>query len=56
MDPADAPDYLSANLNGLATLVLSTDDRQRIEGWMAHKWALTSVLPPGHPYKNNPPS
>jgi len=40
----------------LAELVItvgtwSTDTRQRIEGYLAHKWGLTANLPAGHPYK-----
>ena len=34
---------------------LSTTDRQKIEGYLAHKWALTANLPAGHPYKNVAP-
>ena len=26
-----------------------------VEGYLAHKWNLTSLLPAGHPYKTNPP-
>jgi hypothetical protein len=38
----------------------TTDDRQRLEGYFAHRWGLTSLLPgaspgPEHPYKNSPP-
>jgi hypothetical protein len=29
----------------------STDTRQRIEGYLAHKWGLTADLPSDHPYK-----
>jgi hypothetical protein len=29
----------------------STDTRQRIEGYLAHKWGLTANLPNDHPYK-----
>ena len=35
--------------------VLSTADRQRLEGYLAHKWGLTNNLPAGHPYKYEPP-
>jgi hypothetical protein len=28
---------------------LSTTDRQNVEGYLANKWKLTSLLPPGHP-------
>jgi hypothetical protein len=36
--------------------VLDTPTRQRIEGYLAHKWGLEGNLPPGHPYKNSPPT
>ena len=35
--------------------LISTNDRQRVEGYLAHKWGLTANLPSDHPYKNNPP-
>ena len=35
--------------------VASTDTRQRMEGYLAHKWGLTAGLPGGHPYKSTPP-
>jgi hypothetical protein len=31
---------------------LNTAQRQAIEGYLAHKWGLTSDLPATHPYKN----
>ena len=34
---------------------LSDDDRQSIEGYIAHKYAVTSFLNTDHPYKSNPP-
>jgi hypothetical protein len=34
----------------------STDTRQRIEGYLAHKWGLAANLPNDHPYKVNPPA
>lgn len=34
-------------INGL----VSTTDRQNIEGYLAHKWGLTEKLPSNHPYK-----
>jgi hypothetical protein len=35
---------------------LSDDpQRQRIEGYLAHKWGLTANLPASHPYRNRPP-
>jgi len=39
-------------LSGLA----STDTRQRIEGYLAHKWGLTANLPSDHPYKTVGPT
>jgi hypothetical protein len=29
--------------------------RQKVEGYLAHKWGLTANLPSEHPYKNNAP-
>jgi hypothetical protein len=34
---------------------VSIADKERIEGYLAHKWGLTANLPAGHPYKTNPP-
>ena len=34
---------------------LSTDDRQRVEGYLAWKWGNYSYLPSSHPYKNSKP-
>ena len=36
--------------------VLSTADRQRVEGYLAWKWGLEANLPAGHPYKSLPPT
>jgi len=30
---------------------LTTDERQKVEGFLAHKWDLTGKLPSDHPYK-----
>jgi hypothetical protein len=35
---------------------LSDADRRRVEGYLAHRFALTASLPSGHPYKSNPPT
>ena len=35
--------------------VLDTEERVKIEGYLAHKWLLSSLLPVNHYYKNNPP-
>ena len=34
----------------------STTDRQLVEGYLAWKWGIESLLPVGHPYKNFKPS
>ena len=35
----------------IGTGVLSAVNRQKLEGWAAHKYGLTGNLPSGHPYK-----
>jgi hypothetical protein len=37
------------------TTPLTTGERQQVEGYLASKWGLRSNIPPGHPFKNNPP-
>ena len=39
----------------ISTAVWSTSDRQRIEGYLAHKWGLVANLPSNHPYKTVAP-
>jgi hypothetical protein len=34
---------------------LTTTERERVEGYLAHKYALTANLPSDHPYKSGPP-
>jgi hypothetical protein len=34
----------------------TTTERQKIEGYEAHKWGLTGNLDAGHPYKNSAPT
>ncbi|MCH7225885.1 hypothetical protein [Haloferula sp. A504] len=34
---------------------LSTEDRQNLEGYLAHKWGLAGNLPGDHPYKSEAP-
>lgn len=36
-------------------VVLSQSNREKVEGYLAHKWGLTGNLGSGHPYKTNPP-
>ncbi|MCJ7557243.1 MAG: hypothetical protein MUP90_10070 [Gammaproteobacteria bacterium] len=40
----------------VSSTLLSTLDRQKLEGYLAHKWGLTANLPADHPYKVNPPA
>ena len=40
----------------LVDAATSSDTRQRIEGYLAHKWGLTGSLPAGHPYKTTAPT
>jgi hypothetical protein len=35
--------------------VLSQSDREKVEGYLAHRWGIESVLPAPHPYKSSPP-
>jgi hypothetical protein len=35
---------------------LITQEREKMEGWAAHKWSTAGDLPAGHPYKNAPPT
>ena len=34
---------------------LANSDRQKVEGYLAHKWGITGSLPGGHPFKSSPP-
>jgi len=34
---------------------LAQADREKVEGYLAHKWGLASSLPTGHPYKSAAP-
>jgi hypothetical protein len=40
----------------IISFVAALDLRQKVEGYLAHKWGLTANLPAGHPYKVNPPA
>lgn len=35
---------------------LPVSEREKLEGWAAHKWGLTANLPAGHPYKTAAPT
>ena len=55
--------YDNGNSGGSATqyeiIALSSEpsqeDRQKLEGYLAHKWGLTANLPQDHPYKETAP-
>jgi len=35
---------------------ISESDRQKLDGYLAHKWGITSKLPSNHPYKSSAPT
>lgn len=35
--------------------LLTSDEREKLHGYLAHKWGLESLLPGAHPYKSSPP-
>jgi len=39
----------------VSSTLLSTVNRQKLEGYLAHKWGLTANLPADHPYKTAVP-
>jgi hypothetical protein len=39
----------------IALTAVTLEDRQKIEGYLAHKWGLAASLPSGHPYKSAAP-
>ena len=49
--------FLDGNIGEIIALngVLSTTDRQTLEGYLAHKWGLTADLPINHLFKFTPP-
>lgn len=50
--------YLSGYIAELiiSPAILSASNRERAQGYLAHKWGLTANLPAGHPYKSIPPT
>jgi hypothetical protein len=56
-----ATNQTNRNWTGVASEIIclngapSTADRQKIEGYLAHKWGMTASLASDHPYKNKPP-
>ena len=39
----------------VVNVALGTTDREKLEGYLAHKWGLTANLPSSHPYKSSAP-
>jgi hypothetical protein len=56
--PPTANSYMNGQIAEIviAQSSLSTDNRQKLEGYLAWKWGLQANLPAGHPYKNSPPT
>lgn len=52
-----SPSYASGQLAEfiITNGILSSADRQKLEGYSAHKWGLTGNLSSGHTWKNYPP-
>jgi hypothetical protein len=40
----------------LTRTALTAAERQRLAGYLAHKWGLAALLPPAHPFRNAPPT
>ena len=40
----------------ISTGTMTTTDRQKLEGYLAHKWGLEDDLPVDHPFKSTPPT
>jgi hypothetical protein len=36
--------------------LVGTTNKEKLEGYLAHKWGLAGNLPSGHPYKASPPT
>lgn len=53
---------LCSNWNGVIREIivvngaLTSTEREKIEGYLAHKWGVASLLAGGHPYKSSPPT
>lgn len=58
----DGATLTSSQMHGLVSEVVLTQgnisalDRQRLEGYLAHKWGLAANLPTDHPFKTSPPT
>ena len=50
--------FLPATVKALGYRLMNVgdaDERQEVEGWLAHEFGLTANLPSGHPYKTKAP-
>lgn len=49
--------FISGDIYEIVILATYPDltTRQKLEGYLAHKWGLTANLPSNHPYKTTPP-
>ena len=49
-------EYLQGGINEIIICKtnLSQSNKEKIEGYLAHKWGLTASLPSNHPYKTTP--
>ena len=57
-DPPQADRYLDGAVGELLVFstALTTSQRQQVEGYLAHKWGLTTPIPSTHPFKSFPPA
>lgn len=53
----DNSNYFNGKLRTFIAVnaALSTAEREKVEGYLAHLWGLSGSLPGGHTYKTNPP-
>jgi hypothetical protein len=56
-DYAGATQFCTGSIAEIIVIatVASTSDCEQIEGYLAHKWGLASILPAAHPFRNGPP-
>jgi len=50
-----SPGFVEMVFYGESIDTMGAAERQEIEGWLAHKYSLTSELPADHPYKTTDP-
>jgi hypothetical protein len=50
--------YVACDLGEIIIVpsAVASNVRERIEGYLGHKWGLASLLPAGHPYKTSAPT